>query len=62
MGHIVDVAVNGNGLGDERMITDARDIVKHRLPLVLDPMYSPERSPGPFSDVTKTAGGSRGAS
>ena len=36
MGHVVDIAVNGDGLGDERVIADVCDIVKHGLPLVLD--------------------------
>src|SRR5258708_31853252 len=34
--HIVEVAVDWNGLGDERMIADAGDVVEHGLFLVAD--------------------------
>jgi hypothetical protein len=36
--------MNGDGLGDERVIADVCDIVKHGLPLVLDGQPTPYRN------------------
>lgn len=61
--HVVDVAVDGDGFGDERVIADAGDIVEDRLLLVLDgepfDEFAGARA-GAFANIAKAVGSKLG--
>src|SRR5690606_5975065 len=57
--HVVDVAVDGDPAGHERMLTDARDVVDDALRLVLDgqPLdVLGDRRSGAAADVAESVG------